>query len=109
MTTEPPVLIKSISQKDNHTFTIEWSDGICNDYRLNLLQKNCPCAKCFDVSTNQQRIGTPPVDEDVRAKRITNVGRYALRVEFTSGCSTGIYSYAMLRKLSNTQTQVKQQ
>lgn len=92
---QPPILIKAIRQKDNHTFTIEWSDGLIHDYRLSMLQQKCPCAKCH---------AAPPavkdrVNDDVKAVRITNVGRYALRVQFTSGCSTGIYSYAMLREI----------
>lgn len=86
-----PVLIKRIVQKDNFHFTIDWSDGSSFDYRLSVLQKRCPCAKCHE----QAQI----VDEEVRAKTIKSVGRYALRIQFTTGCSLGIYSYTMLRKI----------
>lgn len=95
----PPVLVKAIHQKDNHTFSIKWSDGIVNDYRLSALQKRCPCAKCFDATTGKRVMGENRIEEDVRAVRINNIGRYALRIQFTSGCSTGIYSFAMLREL----------
>lgn len=94
-----PVLVKRISQKDNFHFTIEWSDGVIHDYRLSLLQRHCPCAKCHDAKTKKQLIGGSDVDEEVRAQLIKNVGRYALRIQFTSGCSLGIYSYMMLRKM----------
>lgn len=91
-----PVLIRKISQKDNHTFTIEWSDGAVNDYRLSHLQRNCPCAGC-NVSDHKPANENAAEKEDVRATRINSVGRYALRIQFSSGCSKGIYSFEMLR------------
>lgn len=96
----PPILIKKIAQKDNFTFSIEWSDGIVNDYRLSRLQERCPCAKCYDPQAHKQLVGKENLDEQVKAVRVTNVGRYALRVQFSSGCSKGIYSYAMLREIA---------
>jgi DUF971 family protein len=94
-----PVLVKKIRQKDNHTFTIEWSDGVAADYRLNDLQRMCPCAHCVDEMTGKRLLNANSVRDDVRASRVINVGRYALRVQFTSGCSTGIYSFTMLRQM----------
>jgi len=93
----PPILIKTISQKDNHTFTIAWSNGTSSDHRLHSLQKKCPCAKCYDPATGQQHPTEMPLDTDVRATKITSVGRYAIRIQFTSGCSRGIYSFATLQ------------
>lgn len=87
--------VKKIYQKDNHTFAIEWNDGIVKDYRLSDLQKCCPCAQCFDSENGRSHVEN--IDPNVRAKRIVNVGRYALRIDFTSGCSMGIYSFDMLR------------
>lgn len=81
-----------ITQKDVYAFTIEWADGKIASYRLSDLQRQCTCARCRE----QPRA----VDEQVQAVRIVNVGRYALRVDFTSGCSKGIYSFAFLRRLS---------
>lgn len=95
----PPVFIKKIYQKDNVTFCIEWSDGLASDFRLGALQKRCPCAQCYDPKTGKQLCKEEDLDSHVRALRMTNVGRYALRLQFQSGCSKGIYSFAMLRQL----------
>jgi DUF971 family protein len=93
-------VIKKIYQKNNHQFTIEWSDGkICN-YRLSDLQKQCPCAQCTDESTGRRLIGDSQIDPDVSAKRVVSIGRYALRIDFLKGCSAGIYSFDMLRRLA---------
>lgn len=93
-------LIRKIIQKDNHTFTITWSDGVEGTYRLSDLQKNCPCAKCVDETTGKRLINEKAIDPDVRAYRITSVGRYALRIQFTSGCSTGIYRFDILHQMA---------
>lgn len=99
----PPIYkaayVSKIYQKDAYAFTIEWSDGRINHYRLSDLQRHCPCAGCVDEVTGKRLISKHEVDEFVQAARIINVGRYALRIEFTSGCSKGIYSFDELRKL----------
>lgn len=89
--------IRKIYQKDNCTFTIEWNDGVLSDYRLGELQKHCPCAQCTDEYSGERLVDESQVDPNVRAERITSVGRYALRIDFTKGCSAGIYSFDMLR------------
>ncbi len=98
------IAIRQIKQIDNHHFQIEWNDGVMSTYHLEKLQKNCPCAGCVDETTNIRRAAAtatqPLVSEEVRAKSINSVGRYALKVQFTSGCSAGIYDFAMLRKLA---------
>ena len=96
--TTAPALVKEIRQRDNHTFTIAWSDGEVRDYRLSDLQKQCPCAKCVDEATGKRMVDEASIRDDVRAVRIASVGRYAMRIQFTSGCSTGIYGFDMLRK-----------
>lgn len=94
------VLVRKILQKDNYTFTIEWSDSSVADYRLSDLQKRCPCANCTDEITGKRLLDENSVKHDVKAVRIASVGRYALKIQFTSGCSTGIYSFDMLHGLA---------
>jgi DUF971 family protein len=89
-----PLLIHQIQQQDNHHFFIKWNDGSTGTYRLSALQERCPCAQCSPerAKLSEHRRGNP----DVRAVKIVNVGRYALRIQFTSGCSAGIYDFEML-------------
>lgn len=93
------LLIRQIQQTSNHTFSIQWSDGQEQHFRLSVLQKNCPCANCVDEQTGHRLVDLKMIQEDVRAVSIRSIGRYALRIQFTSGCSTGIYSFEMLRAL----------
>lgn len=82
--------LKKTSLKGSSQLEVEWSDGKKSLYRLSEIQKLCPCAACE---------GQGKVQQDVGAKGVVSVGRYALRIEFTSGCSSGIYNYSMLREM----------
>lgn len=86
---QPVSIVKEIRQKDRHHLQILWTDGQVNEYRLSDLQRNCPCAGCKDKP--------PVVDADVSAQKVTLVGRYAVRIQFTHGCSHGIYELDGLR------------
>lgn len=93
------IAIRQIKQVDNYHFEIEWSDGVKAIYRLSDLQGSCPCAGCMDQARKQEGACLAKVDEHVRAKAVRSVGRYAIKIDFTSGCSAGIYNYEMLRHL----------
>jgi len=88
--------IRKIYQKNNHEFTIEWNDGFHADYRLSDIQRQCPCANCVDETTGKRFPHGSHTNHDVRAVKIMNVGRYALKIQFTSGCSSGIYGLDFL-------------
>ncbi len=90
-------MVKKIYQIDNGTFAIEWGDGKMMQYSLSDLQKRCPCANCVDEKTGK-RMNNPEIkSQDARASNITSVGRYALRIQFLTGCSHGIFGFDMLR------------
>lgn len=84
--------IESISQKNPHSITIQWSDGILQECSLSKLQSSCPCAGCKEMG-NRQESG------ETSAKTVRSVGRYALQIDFTTGCSHGIYDYELVRKI----------
>jgi ATP-binding protein involved in chromosome partitioning len=92
--------VDKIIQKDKHTFSVVWTDGKSVDFRLSELQKRCPCAACVDEVTGQSLINAKSIPDDLRASNIETVGRYALRIQFNSGCSKGIYSFDYMRQLA---------
>ena len=87
--------ITAIYQVDRYHFALVWTDGRESRYRLSWLQRQCPCVRCTEAKEKKQRL---VVDENVLAERIVSVGRYALHIAFTSGCSQGIYSFSLLRQ-----------
>ncbi|MCE5319387.1 MAG: DUF971 domain-containing protein [Parachlamydia sp.] len=85
-----------LTWKDDFTFRIQWGDGQATEHRLSDLQRQCPCAACVDEKTGRRMVTA--VKDDVKAASVRNVGRYALSIQFTDGCSNGIFSYDILRK-----------
>ena len=94
-----PLLVRKIYQVDRYTLGIEWTDGVKCQWRLSDLQRSCQCAKCVDEWTNEQLLDPNTVDDNALCLGVESVGRYALLIKFTSGCTTGIYTFQHLRSL----------
>lgn len=93
------LLVRKIEQLDRHTLGIEWVDGHRSRWRLSHLRRNCPCAVCVDEWTREPKLKAEEVDDDVLATTVDSVGRYAVRIDFSDGHTTGIYSFPLLREL----------
>lgn len=81
--------IQKIFQNGPCEVVIEWTDGTLCRYDLSDIQHCCPCAQCS--LKKPQACGS--------ASRAYSVGRYAVKFEFTSGCSAGIYPLTLLRQM----------
>jgi DUF971 family protein len=89
---------------------IDWKDGHHSEYGLTYLRDKCPCAQCTGAH------GTPPRPEGPRPQEQGNspfqmfqpalkmlsvepVGNYAIRINWSDGHSSGIYSYDHFREI----------
>lgn len=96
-------VIEKLSQPDDCHVSIHWNDGTLTTYRYADLQKGCPCANCNDENTGKCLIDPSKTPDNLGVSKIEMVGRYALRFKFTSGCSTGIFSFDRLREMAGCQ------
>lgn len=71
---------------------IEWVDGLVREYEGREVQRYCPCIVCRDIKDQG-------LQDKVEIKEVTAVGKYGLKIQFSHGCSSGIYPFAMLRKI----------
>ena len=85
---------------------IDWRDGHHSDYSLGYLRDECPCATCTGAhGTEPQRSSYSKTDlfpmfkPALRIESVEAVGRYAVRIHWNDGHSTGIYSFDHLRKI----------
>ena len=80
---------------------IAWTDGHASLYPLDYLRRNCPCATCRAGAQSPPEPPNPfPMYKP--APRLTNaesVGRYAVRLFWSDGHSTGLYSFDYLREI----------
>jgi ATP-binding protein involved in chromosome partitioning len=92
------LVIERLVQEGPCNLSIHWTDGSITTLCYSNLQKECPCANCNDENTGERLLDPKSVKEDVGVSKIEMVGRYALRFQFTSGCTTGIFPFDMLRE-----------
>ena len=89
-----------IIEESDSELSIAWSDDSESRYNAAELRRACPCAGCIDEWTGKKTLKDESISDDVSFSRISIVGRYALNFHFSDGHETGIYTFAMLRKLA---------
>ena len=87
---------------------IDWKDGHRSKYSLAYLRDECPCASCSGAhgtapqKTNYAAPPATPFQMYAPALKMLNVeavGHYAIRIDWSDGHNTGIYSFDHLRKI----------
>ena len=76
---------------------IEWTAGTHEGLFLaRPLRLACPCAACVEEMTGRPVLNPDAVPRDVRPLRVALVGAYGLRIEWSDGHSTGIFTFERL-------------
>ncbi len=94
--TAAPVEIKA---DDPAEVRITFSDGKTLHYSHHFLRMECPCAECVDEHSGKRILKPEFVPQDVKLVGAEHVGRYALRLQFSDGHDSGLYTYETLRRL----------
>jgi ATP-binding protein involved in chromosome partitioning len=94
----PDALPVEIRRSDNHEIHVTWSDGHQSVFPNKMLRERCPCAGCVHELTGQRLLDPRTVRPDIRAEEIQLVGRYAIRMHWSDGHGTGIYTFQRLRE-----------
>lgn len=82
---------------DRNELRIAWTDGHRSSFSGARLRLVCPCAQCRGHYPGQ--VPEPQWDavKDVRVTNAEAVGNYAIRLDFSDGHSSGIFSFEHLR------------
>jgi len=87
---------------------IDWKDGHHSSYDLAYLRDECPCANCTGAHGTEpqksdysklQATPFPMFKATLKMLHVEEVGHYAIRIDWSDGHNTGIYSYDHLRKI----------
>ena len=79
--------------------TIEWGDGVVAHYPFFYLRDVCPCASCVDEMSGEKVLDAKSIASSIHIRKADYVGNYALRIQWSDGHDTGIYSFRFLRDL----------
>lgn len=90
----------SITRTDEG-LSLEWNDRRDRVwYAARSLRLACPCAQCVDEMSGRPLLDPASVPLDVRPLHVALVGSYGIRVQWSDGHGTGIYTFTWLRSQS---------
>lgn len=88
-----------VFRKGARELAVEFDDGVTGTIPYRLLREQSPSAEVRGHGG-----GPPPpqrpVPDDIQVTGAEPVGRYAVRIRFSDGHDTGLYSWDLLRKLA---------
>lgn len=88
----------AISRMDDGLL-LEWDKaGDRRWYEARWLRLACPCAQCVEEMSGRPLLNPGSVPNDIRPVHLALVGTYGLRVQWSDGHGTGIYTFAWLRR-----------
>ena len=94
-----------IASSKSRGIEIDWKDGHHSSYTLGYLRDECPCATCTGAhGTEPQKTdysapaaAFPMFKTALKMLKIEELGAYALKIFWSDGHSSGIYSWDHLR------------
>jgi DUF971 family protein len=87
---------------------IDWRDRHRSEYALEYLRDECPCASCTGAhGTEPQKTSySVPVNDPfpmykpkLKMLNVEPIGAYAMKIDWSDGHNTGIYSFDYLRRI----------
>ena len=99
--------------KKDERLEIDWADGRKCVYTVSYLRSMCPCAQCRVVREGSDPHDISPVPKKkplltilpgnyagkLTVVNASLVGNYALKIEWSDGHDSGIYSFQYLREI----------
>ncbi|HZW08027.1 MAG TPA: DUF971 domain-containing protein [Phycisphaerales bacterium] len=106
---EPPPL--ALDLKKDKGLTVRWADGTSSYFSVALLRRMSPSAEQRELRAEQSRnpLTVLPAGKGrsgggpLLAEGAELVGNYAVRLRFSDGHSSGLYTWEYLRRLSQEQ------
>jgi ATP-binding protein involved in chromosome partitioning len=87
----------AINRRDDGLL-IEWDRaGHSGHFPARALRLACPCAECVEEMTGRPLLEPGRVPADIRPVSLGLVGAYGLRIDWSDGHGTGIYTFERLR------------
>ena len=91
-------------RSSDNTLRLYWADDHVTIYKSRDVRLMCRCASCVDEMTGKPLLDPATVPDTIDASSIEEVGNYGIRIQWSSGHNTGIYTWERLRKSDPTQS-----
>jgi len=80
---------------------ITWTNGSATSTPFWNLRCDCRCAHCVDEVTGAKLLDPNEVPADINIEKAELVGNYALRIRWSDGHDTGLFTWDHLNEIGN--------
>ena len=95
------MLMPHAIRRQDDGVVIVWNEGAEGKLlEARALRLSCPCAGCHDEMTGVPLLDPSQISEAIRPVSVELVGTYGLRVTWSDGHDTGIYTFDALLRVS---------
>ena len=94
---QPPKNLRALTQE--RSLEVTWEEGHVGLYGYRYLRGACHCASCVDEWTGVRRLDLDSIPPDILITNMQLVGHYAIKIDWSDGHNTGIYTWQRLRQL----------
>jgi len=93
-----PTDIQALS--DRHVLAVAWGDRKA-DFAFPLLRGQCACAQCVNEWTGERILDPATIPADIGIEKLELVGSYAVRIHWSDGHNSGLFTWERLVELSH--------
>lgn len=94
---DTPTNIKSFSEE--RLLEVTWPNGQVHRMPYKLLRGECPCAACVNEFTGIRTLDITKIPADIHPQELSFAGNYALRVRWSDGHDTGMFTWENLERI----------
>lgn len=95
--TPPPTALERLPAE--LALLVSWPDGDSAKLPYLELRAQCMCARCVDEITGERIVDTDGIDPEIVIADMQLIGSYAVKMRWSDGHDTGLYTWTHLRRL----------
>lgn len=88
------------AHRDDGILELVWADDEVSRLPFAMVRRSCPCASCVDENTGRQILQPESVSEEIKAESFQLAGNYAIKIGWSDGHDTGLFTWTHLQRLS---------
>ena len=93
-----PVPVDLQALRDRQILRVAWADRT-HEFPFRQLRASCECAQCVNEWTGERILEPATIPADIAIESMELVGAYAIRVRWSDGHDSGLFTWERLREL----------
>lgn len=98
---QPPTSIRALRDLGVMEFQWDGPHGTAARVPFKVLRCECPCASCIEEWSGKRLIDPARIPTDVRPTEMSFSGNYALKIVWSDGHATGLYTWEQLAAIAH--------